>query len=131
MSHQVKKNKKGKRGRPRAKRPCLMDLPDNILLHVLSFLDESSLEAVEAVSLRSRDLARLKKAEKKGCQGPLLDQLPTEVLTHIASYLDIKGLGRLAQVNKRFKVQSCTLGKNIRIWVKIKKNHYYFLNIPI
>ena len=102
MSHQVKKNRKGRRGRGR-KRPSLMDMPDNVLLHVLSFLDEPSLEAVSAVSQRSRDLV-CQKAEKKACQGLQLVQLPTEVLTLIASKLDIKDLGRLAQVNKRFKV---------------------------
>ena len=82
-----------------------MDLPDDVLLHVMSFLDEPSLEAMATVSQRSSDLVNLKAEEKNTCQGGLqLVQLPTEVLTHIASYLTVKDLGRLAQVNKRFKV---------------------------
>merc|ERR1719495_701466 len=55
-----------------------------------------------AVSQRSHNLVnQVKAAEGEKCLQ--LVQLPTEVLTLIASHLDIKDLGRLAQVNKRFK----------------------------
>ena len=108
MSHQFKKTKKGggRGGRGKKKRQTvgLMDLPDNVMLRVLTFLDEDSLEAMSAVSQRSHNLVNQVKAAE-GEKGLQLVQLPTEVLTLIASHLGVKDLGRLAQVNKRFKVQ--------------------------
>ena len=60
MSHQFKKTKKGggRGGRGKKKRQTvdLMDLPDNVMLRVLTFLDEDSLEALSAVSQRSHNL---------------------------------------------------------------------------
>jgi len=86
----------------------LLDLPDDVLVQIISYL--SSDQDRTALGLASKRLHGCVRAAEAaaGCddlnrKSMKLDGLPTEILTTIASFLTVRDLGKLAQVNKRFR----------------------------
>jgi len=100
------RRKNGQRRARKAKKPNLMNMPDEIFLRIMSFLDSGSLQALSSACRRTKELAsQFQRANEEAPPiGRKLDQLPTEVLAIIISqFLTVKDVGRLSQVNKRFK----------------------------